>query len=301
MSAQCDQPEMKVKALAGWAGGKRGIAQWITSHFGPHKVFWDVPCGSLAVTLAKEPCAMETVVDLHGDVTNLARVVQVESTAVELYERLSRTLMSDALFRDEVAKLRECKSYDSDDVSIDRAYSYFLASWIGMGGVAGTKSYNMAFAVRYTRTGGHAATRFRNAIESIPAWHLRLRHVTVLRRDLFDVLFRIRDEPGTVIYIDPPYVKKNFKYLHDFDLVEHARLANALKRFQKARVLVSYYPDQALDAIYDESWSLSFRDVSKSMVSGNSRDNKNSTRAQEMLLCNHPVFEPTVNLLGVDA
>lgn len=282
-------PEMHCTALAGWAGGKRRIAPWIVSHFGEHDVFWDIPCGSMAVLLSKPPCRMETVVDLHGDVLNLARVVQKEETAVELYARLSRTLMAQGLFEDEVGRLREVRSYDSDELDVDRAYAYFLASWIGMGGVAGTAAYNMHFAARYTKKGGHAATRFTNAVESIPAWHDRLRGVTIMRRDLFDVLWRIRDDRGTVIYIDPPYIDKGFRYFHDFDLILHARLASVVKRFRHAKVIISYYPDPVVDALYGPEWDRATIDVSKAMVSAGSRDVENDVRATEMILCNQPL------------
>jgi DNA adenine methylase len=95
----------------------------------------------------------------------------------------------------------------------------------------------------------HQGTRWKRVVETIPAWHERLRGVSILHRDAFDVLPRIGDEEGTVIYCDPPYVQSSRgsseRYMFDFEQNllhdDHARLASALARFRKGRVVVSYY------------------------------------------------------------
>ena len=207
--------EMPIKAIAPWFGGKRNLAGRIIELLGPHSAYWEVFCGSMAVLLAKPPCAMETCVDLHGDLTNLARCLQAEATAVELYGRLSRTLMSDALFETAKASYmaRGPRLADETVADVGRAYDYFLMSWVGRNGNSGTAVSNHHYCVRYTSGGGHAAKRFHGAVASIPAWHERLRAITILRRDAFEVLERIEDRAGTVIYADPPYLVKGTKYV----------------------------------------------------------------------------------------
>jgi len=83
-----------IKAVAPWFGGKRTLGETIAAEFGPHRAYWGLCCGSLAVEFAKEPSTMETCIDMHGDLTNLAFVLQAEDSAIELYARLSRTLLS---------------------------------------------------------------------------------------------------------------------------------------------------------------------------------------------------------------
>ncbi len=78
---------MKIKAIAPWFGGKRTMAPTIVEELGPHNSYWDIFCGSCAVLFAKEPSGHEHVNDLHGDLINLARVLQREELAVKLYER----------------------------------------------------------------------------------------------------------------------------------------------------------------------------------------------------------------------
>ena len=83
-----------------------------------------------------------------------------------------------------------------------------------------------------------------------------MREVTVLCRDGLELIGKIADEAGTAIYIDPPYLTKGAKYVHDFKDHDHIALAGLLGRFHKARVVVSYYDDPRLDELYPALRSL---------------------------------------------
>jgi len=275
---------MKIKAIAPWAGAKRNLAGKIIEQLGKHRVYWELCAGSLAVLLAKEPCVMETAVDLHGDMTNLAFVLQDEDMAIDLYGRAARTLMSDELFADARQRLLEHRTAESDIPHVERAFDYLLASWLGRNGVAGARNSKYGFCVRYTANGGHAAKRWRSVVESIPAWHYRLLNVTILRRDIFEVAERIEDKAGTAIYCDPPYFEKGFKYVHDFEPEDHVRLAAALDRFKQARVVVSYYEHEQLAELYP-GWTKHKIDVSKALAH-QGRRGTNNTKAIEVLLTN---------------
>src|SRR4029077_2189705 len=87
----------------------------------------------------------------------------------------------------------------------DWAYHYFIASWMGRNGVAGTERVNYQIATRWTKGGGSGPLRFRNAVDSIPAWCNRLHNVQILRRDLFELLPKIEDGAGVALYVYPPY------------------------------------------------------------------------------------------------
>ena len=43
------------------------------------------------------------------------------------------------------------------------------------------------------------------------------------------------------IYCDPPYLEKGAEYVHDFCAGDHQRLAKALSRFAKARVVLGAF------------------------------------------------------------
>lgn len=296
--------DIKIKALAPWFGSKRNLAPRIIAELGDHRAYWEPFCGSMAVLLSKPPASMETVNDLNGDLINLARVVQSDTLSVQLFERLSRTLMHESVFQ-EAAERWAARGYAGtiDAPSVDQAVDYFVCSWLGRNGVAGTESYNQGFCVRYTKNGGHGATRFISSIDSIPDWFHRLRAVTILQRDGIELCYRIEDAPGVVIYADPPYLEKGAKYIHDFEDGfmgddDHARLARSLSRFKRTRVVVSYYEHPRLADLYP-GWTKVDCSTTKALASQSSRDGANDTKAPEVLLINGPSF--TVGKGGVHA
>jgi len=275
-----------IGALAPWFGGKRTMAKRIIDTIGKHTAYWEPFCGSMAILMAKPQCTMETVNDLHGDLVNLARCVQRESLAVELFRRLYATPCSETLHSEAAERFRDRGNCPAgDDPDIDRAYDYFVCSWNGRNGVAGTSSYNQGFCRRFTKNGGHAAKRFASAVESIPDWWDRLRNVTILNGDAFELLERIEDANGVAIYCDPPYLVKGAKYVHDFAGEDHHRLAELLRRFKRTKVVVSYYDDERLEELYP-GWRRENIEVTKSLVNQGMRDKGGAIKALEVLLVN---------------
>ena len=159
---------LKIKALAPWYGGKRTLALDIVAELGPHSAYWEPFCASMAVLFAKEVSSSETVNDLHGGVINLARVIASEETATEIYDRLMRLVLHEDLFHEAATDYRKRGNQPAaKEPDIDRAAGFMVCSWFGRNGVAGTKSYNQGFCVRYTSNGGHAARRWRSTVDSI--------------------------------------------------------------------------------------------------------------------------------------
>lgn len=276
---------MPITALAPWMGAKRTLAPWIVEQLGEHAAYWEPFCGSLAVLLAKPPATMETVNDLHGDLVNLARCVQDDALAPRLFDRLARTAMCEAIQRDAAERLRASAPPTATELSADRAYDYFCVAWMGRNGVAGTAASNHGFCRRFTRNGGHAATRFAAAVASIPAWWQRLRGVTILSMDAFALLARIEDAPRTTIYCDPPYLGRSGLYVHDFAAADHDRLAQAVSRFERTRVVVSYYDHPRLAELYP-GWRVLRKEVTRSAALSNKRQAAQDFAATEVLLVN---------------
>jgi DNA adenine methylase len=280
----------KIGALSPWFGSKRTLAPEIVRELGPHSKYDEPFCGSCAVLLAKQPATCETVNDLHGDLVNLARCLQEESTAVDLYARLSRLIMHETMFHEAALRWRARGHQPAGELlDLDRAADYMVCSWFGRNGVAGTSSYNQGFCVRYTKNGGHAAKRWQSAVESIPDWHWRLRNVTILNRDGFELLERLQDEKGCAIYVDPPYLVKGAKYVHDFAPADHERLAILLARFKRTRVVVSYYQGDLLNTLY-AGWTKRRLKATKALVNQGARDKGGVVEAPEVLLMNGPSY-----------
>ena len=291
---------MTITALTQYFGGKRTLAPRIVAELGPHNCYWEPMCGSLAVILAKPPVSMETVSDLHGGVTCLARVVAHDQLAGRLYDRLNRTLACEGIFDDCKAAVGKIWQ-DWPDCDLDAAYNFFISSWLGMGGMSGTRHINTSFSVRYTNTGGSLSTRLDNAVQSIPAWHERLKGVTILRRSVFDLLPRIADEDSVVIYLDPPYVVKGEKYVHDFKLADHHVLAGMAHRFRKSRVVISYYEDPLVRGLY-AGWTFVACTMAKALGNQGMRGKPGSkTESPEVLIINGPSLTTGPSLFPEDA
>lgn len=270
--------------IAPWFGSKRTMAPDIVRELGPHRAYWEPFCGSMAVLFAKEPSQQETVCDLHGELINLARVLASED-AYSLYEKSARILASTELY---------CEYRDADPPKepLDRALRYLCMSWLGRNGISGTKRYNYSPSVRFTTGGGSTATRWRSAVESIPAWHERLRNVLILQRDAFAVLAELPDQNDIAIYIDPPYVNasraRGSQYEHDFTEEQHAELARILGRFRRARVVVSYYDCNDVRGLYD-GWTFLCHARQKNLHVQNKRG-MGRCEAPEVLIINGPSF-----------
>lgn len=284
-----------ITALVPYFGGKMTLAAEIVRQLGPHRAYWEPFCGSMAVLLAKPPSSMETVNDLYADLINLARVLQRRDQAKELLDLCRWTLFHEGLHEQAKSDLEEPLT-----PGVARAHAFLVASWFGRNGVTGTEAYNNNFCVRFTVSGGSPAVRWAGVVRSIRAWSLRLSRVTILQRDAFGLLERIEDAPGTAIYCDPPYLEKGASYIHDFKANaagglmfadDHDRLAVALGRFRMARVVVSYYPHERLDAMYPpDRWNRVEVNMSKA-TAHQVRRGESDSRATEVLLINGPVVE----------
>jgi DNA adenine methylase len=280
-----------IGAIAPWYGSKRTLAPVIVHELGKHRAYWEPFCGSMAVLLAKPACSMETANDLHGDLINLARIVKDPQLGPQLYRRLRRILPA----QEELFDARRRMAMATEAVGIDRAEAYFVNSWLSMNGAAGTaaagessRGARRGICRRFSSGGGAPGIRFAGAVASIPAWRRRLRTVFVLQQDGTELCERIEDRAGTVIYADPPYLKKGERYIHDFDRLAHRRLAKVLGRFQKTRVVVSYYDHPDLATLYP-GWTKREVHITKALGNQGRRDVTGKlTKAPEVLLINGP-------------
>src|SRR5262249_1800133 len=125
---------------------------------------------------------------------------------------------------------------------VDRAYHAMVTWWLGRNGMAGTREARTSFSPRFTTKSAGGGGRVRELGAAVTFFPSRMERVDILNRDCVELAEKIEDDTQTAIYIDPPYIVKSFEYEHDFCESDHRRLAKALNRFERARVVVSYYP-----------------------------------------------------------
>lgn len=301
----------RVNSIAPWFGSKRRMAKAIVRELcradgRPPKSFWDLCCGSMAVSLAMPRCSHHSAVDLHADLCNLARIIKDPQDGPRFYRLLRRVVSHETLFKeskaaiegDDLRAFRSSGLFSADDETVaelspfERAVAYFIVSWQGRNGVAGTERVNFQPCIRWTSGGGHGGVRFAGAVNSIPAWRRRLRDITIVQRDVFDVLDKIEDQDNTSIYIDPPYLRDGVArsgscaYLHEFKLPDHARLARVLTKFKASRVVISYYDHPQLRELYS-GWTVVEHTTQKNLHVQNRRGTGRMP-APEILLINGP-------------
>lgn len=274
-----------IGGVAPWFGSKRSLASDIVAEIGPRSAYWEPFCGSCAVLLALRPESAETVNDLHGQLTHCLRVLADPELAEELYRRLAGVVCCEGIWQD--ARVMVAKSEIlAGTRSPDLAAAWLITSWMARNGMGGSRSWASSFGVRYTATGGRNVQRWQHVVASIPDWHQRLRNVCVLQRDALELIARIKDEKGTVIYCDPPYLEEGGEYTHSLDIVQQEELSRLLRRLKRARVLLSYYEDERLASWYP-GWTVRRLDTTKMIGARDHIDGgKPPSAAPEILLIN---------------
>lgn len=277
-----------ITAVAPWMGSKRQLSGRIIETLGEHHAYFEPFCGSMAVILNKPLARHEVVNDLNRDIVNVATVLKTRPLAAELLVRLHFTLAAEELYRE--SRRMTMEPYRGRLGDVDRAYHALVMWWLGRNGIAGTKPSETGFSARFTARGGSGGVRFRNLVSSIPWFAKRLERVDVLNQDAITLIDKIPDEPGAVVYCDPPYFVKAKKYQHDFESADHDRLAKALGRFKRVRIVLSYYPHPRLEALYPpDRWNRIEICVTKNIRNTVSRGCA-GVKATEVLLVNGDII-----------
>lgn len=300
-----------ISGLVPWFGGKRAMASAIVEQVcwrdgKPMKpaLFAEPFCGSCAVSIAMPQVPVHIVNDLHRDLINLARVL-ISDRGDELLDRAKRVLTSGDIFgvaHERCVELERCTDVamvtSVEDTQLEWAFVYLVSAWLGKGGVAGTCDRSTkAFASRYGPGGGSPSVRWFTLVRSLAALRRRMANVVVEHQSAFVLLGKLHDHPRVAVYCDPPYIsetREHGAYRHEFtdaggptmfgEPDDHERLADALRRFKHARIVVSYEDHPRLAELYP-GWSKVEIDRPKNMSNTGS-----SARVREVLLVNGEVM-----------
>jgi len=214
------------------------------------KAYIEPFCGGMSVLFAKPRVVNERVNDLNGALINLAQVLASEEHWGQLDDWLARTVWSEEL-HDRCLASRRYFSCDVEDrlLCVERAYATFVLAWMGRGGFSGTPKAQCV-SRRNDTGGGWSGSRFRNSCDAIAWMHERLRTVEITNNDGIKISQKLKDQPGTLIFCDPPFIKEGSQYTHSFAMDDHVRLAEALNEKTRSRVVVEYHDHPWLDELY---------------------------------------------------
>ncbi|MDI6026743.1 DNA adenine methylase [Corticibacterium sp. UT-5YL-CI-8] len=222
-----------------WHGGKWLLAPWIISHFPKHKVYVEPFGGAGSVLMRKERAYAEIWNDLDGEVVNIFRVLRSDQ-AQRLVEALRLTPFSRTEFD---------QAYQHSDDPIERARRLVIRSFMGFG----SNGHNRVtgFRANSNRSGTTPAHDWVNYPDALALAIQRLAGVTVENKDAKAVIAQ-HDGPGTLHYVDPPYVfatRADFSkdYAHELTDDQHAELLVFLRGLE-GMVVLSGYPSPMYDA-----------------------------------------------------
>lgn len=246
-----------------WFGGKRYLANWIISHFPPHRIYLEPFGGGASVLINKEPCDVETYNDLDLRLTRLFRSLRDQGD--EFIRRAGMTPYSQIEFQDS-------KEYPEDATDLDMALCDFVRWRQSFAGRGQSWSYTTTRA-----RGGMAGdvNAWWTAIDGLPQIIERLRRVQIICQSAFEAIPRFDHKEG-LIYCDPPYVHSTRQassrkaYSEEMDDQEHHALAELLNGC-KAAVVLSGYDSEIYRECYS-GWRMVSKDIANHASNGQSKD-----------------------------
>lgn len=238
-----DQPELKLHAppvdadrvLLRYHGGKHRLAPWVLGHFTSHKKYVE-PYGGGASVLINKPLQKgvdEVYNDIEGDVVKLFRVLRNSDLAAKLVQSLTLTPYS----RDEFMS-----AYRESRTDVEEVRRLCVRVMMGWGSKGLNKDAKVSFRQDDAKSG--YGMDWRNYVEDLPKIINRLRSVNIENDDALEVIRR-NDGPGTLHYLDPPYLIKggDKTYTHDMDYHAHQAMLLAIRKL-KGKVILSGYPSK---------------------------------------------------------
>lgn len=239
MSAELSRPLLR------YHGGKWRLAPWIIEHMPPHRIYVE-PFGGAASVLLRKPRAYgEVYNDLDSEVVNVFRLLQDPARAEVLRRRLELTPFARAEFR---------RAYEVTDDPVEAAARLIIRSYMGFGSASVTRQHITGFRANSNRAGTTPAQDWASWPWQVPALVDRLRGVVIECKDAVAVMAQ-HDDPGTLHYVDPPYVHSTRSslsnrngnvghyYKHELDDDGHRALIATLRGL-RGMVLLSAYPHE---------------------------------------------------------
>ncbi len=228
-------------AILKYPGGKWRISEWIISHFPEHKVYLEPYFGSGAVFFKKEPCYVETINDINGDIVNLFRICR------DYPEELAKLINLTPFSRDEFAA---CYERSGDPIEQARRT---LVRYHQSFGTCNSSKNSWRNVQQYG--GPRTATMWNNLPGIIVEVCSRLKDAQIENTDALTLINRYNDEK-TLIYCDPPYlqsIRKRNMYKHEMSDMDHLELVTALKN-SSSQIILSGYENDLYDC-YLRDWN----------------------------------------------
>jgi DNA adenine methylase len=233
--------EHKIRPILKWHGGKHYVARRIVRLFREHAVYVEPFAGGLSVLLNKRPAAQEVASDLDARLIGLYQILQTRTD--EFLRRVDALRYTRETFD---AAYRDAAGADP----LDAAVSFLVRHRFSRGGLG--KTFAWSERLRGGRPGD--ANGWETFKRELPRIAERLARVEFRRNDALAVI-REHDDPDTLSYLDPLYVRGTRSapdiYCHEMTEEAHGELIETVLSCRGMVVLSGYanqYYDEALAA-----------------------------------------------------
>ena len=234
------------RAVLRYYGGKYRLADWIISHFPPHRSYLEPYCGAASVLLAKPRSRAECVNDRDDNIVSLFQVLRDKKQAEQLRELLTLTPFARAEFY---------RAYEPSGDPVEAARRLIVRSFMGFGSSAVLRQRCSGFRAKLYNSHTTGADDWKNYPAAIPQFCQRLQGVIIENRPALD-LIRQHGRAGSLIYADPPYLHatralgdNSTRYSHEMTDDDHCQLAATLHQTQ-AFVVLSGYDSPLYNELY---------------------------------------------------
>jgi DNA adenine methylase len=230
-------------------GGKFRLAQWVISHFPPHRCYLEPFAGAASVLMAKPRAPAECINELDNKIVSVFRVLRDPIQADALKRRLELTPFS----RTEFNEAYEATTGDP----VEDAARLITISFMGQGSQGTTRNYRTGFrcALRNGENNKLPSHEWATYPLAIASFVERLQGVAIECTEATKVIRRL-DSADTLIYADPPYVTATrgrsyakHGYRHEMTDKQHEELAETLHA-AAGMVVLSGYPSALYDRLY---------------------------------------------------
>jgi DNA adenine methylase len=228
-------------------GGKTTLGPTIAALLPAHQHYVEPYCGSLAVLLAKDPSAHETVNDLDERIITFWRVLR--DRPVELARACALTPHS----RTEHVASDHLEAHDD----LELARRVFVRLTQGRSGQlrrTGWRNY-----VNPAGSNSSMPDYLAGYVDRLAPAAERLQHVSLEARPALEIVAKYGAEPDVLLYVDPPYLGSTRSrswdgYEHEMrSAADHRELAEAL-RAARAAVVISGYASDLYDLELYPGW-----------------------------------------------
>lgn len=264
-----------MKAPFAYYGGKERMAPWIVAQMPEHRVYVEPCLGAGSVFFAKPAVEHEIINDLDGALIAFFTLLRDQP------DELIRLCAATPYAR------REFAAADPDEpglTDIERARRWWVAVNASFNHV-GRHTTGLAASIRKRASDAKTTDRRLARLHDVAA---RLRGVIIECRPAADVI-QTFDSPGTLFYVDPPYVNdsrsdKTAAYRNEMTDEQHRELAAVLSGIAGIAIVSGY-----ASGLYSElfaDWHRSSRPLLKRATNGQRQARTTST---EVLWSNRPL------------